>query len=143
MITTVQTPAAGDDFDGTTNLLGLVDFAALLAGSGMALTESPLIVPIITSISYSNNQTETLGINCFLKPAAAALGTTVRKTIRRPAADINGFNVDGCKIAVPRVVAGTPLVLDPWVLILITTGKTDLASLIVSFYIGPAEGCGC
>lgn len=140
MFTITQTPGAAVNFDGLTSGpagTGLIDFAEL------ELPVDPDWVPIITSVGYDNNAAEGIAIDCFLKPSAAALTTTLRKTIRRPAATINGFNIDGCRIPVPRRVEGTPLVLTPWVLILITGGKTAVGSFVVSFTMGPVPGCGC
>ncbi len=141
MLTVIQTPAAGTDFDGLTGGVtgtGLIDFSEL-----DELEEGPNIVPIITGISLDNNgNADTMLVNCFLKPAADALTTTRRKTIRRPALEISQFNIDGCKIYVPREVATFPLILTPWTLILITTGKTALASWVVSMTTGPIPGGG-
>ena len=104
MRTIIQTPAAGTDFDGTTDN-GLITFADLPLVGG---AEDQ--VPIIMNIALENTFTEALtSIDCFLKEASAGLTTTRRITILR-VLNQEGFSLAGCHIEVPRLVLDTPAV---------------------------------
>ncbi len=131
MRTSIQTRTTTDQFDGSAGQ-GLVDFADLPIPAGES------VVPIVTAIALENNGAEDIPtIDCFFKPAAASLSTTERITVRRltptSANGSQGFSLAGCRIPVPKASDGTP-----WVLVLVTTGKTLGASLVVSYESGRA-----
>ncbi len=130
MLTVIQTPAAaGTDFNGTAPLRGLVDFLDLpISGND----ERPIIQNV--ALKWTDGGALPSEINCFLQnPAGTA---TERLTIvRLTGADVTeGFSKLGCRIVVPVNATGVP-----WLLTLITTGKSVDASFIVSFSKGWAE----
>ena len=130
MQTVIQTPAAaGTDFNGTAPLQGLVDFLDLpISGND----ERPIIQNV--ALKWTDGGALPTTINCFLQnPAGSA---TERLTIvRLSGADVTeGFSKLGCRIVVPVNSSGVP-----WLLTLVTTGKSVNASFIVSFSKGFAE----
>lgn len=132
MLTRIQTLAAAIAFDGTAGQ-GLVDFLDVpLVG----LNDD--VVPVIVGVSYDNNIAESIGLNCFLKPAADSLTTTRRYVVFRSTSS-TGFGRMGCYIPVPRSIVGAAGFV-PWQLVLLSTGKTLEGSLIVSYRAGTAGG---
>ncbi len=127
MQTVIQTPAAGAQFTGLAGA-GLEDFLSLpISGND----ERPIIQNV--ALKWTDDAALPIAFDCFLQnPAGTA---TERITIIRliGANVTEGFSKAGCRIVVP-VTAGVP-----WLLTLVTVGKTVLASFIVSFSKGLAE----
>lgn len=142
MITIVQTPDAGTQFNGA-GTAGFIDFSQVPIPPGQ-----PDVVPIVTAIALENNAAEQIHlVDCFfVRPGETIATTTQRVTVRREA-DNEGFSLAGCRIPVPGVVvtespSAPPTVFTPWPLVLVTTGKTAVASFIVSFQLGKAINGG-
>lgn len=139
MITVIQTRTAALQFLGTAAGGGFVDFTDLPLPSN-----SPDIVPIITTIALENRRAESITtVDCFfVNPTEPIATTTERITVRDLNAGSEGFSLAGCRIPVPRFVAGVPGVFTPWPLILVTTGKGLIASFVVSYQLGKAVESG-
>lgn len=127
MRTLIQTVAGAAQFTGAGNA-GFLDFADL----GPLTRMDPQIHPIITNIAVENLFAEDLVLDCFLlAPGEDPATSTVRITIDRET--IAGFSKGGCRISVPCNAARLP-----WTLRLVTTGKTQSATLVVSYDLGSA-----
>ncbi len=128
MLTVIQTPAAGTDFTGVVGA-GLVDFLDLpISGND----ERPILQNV--ALKWTDGGALPTLINCYLQNPA---GTSTERIliVRLTGADITeGFSKAGCRIVVPVNSTGVP-----WLLELHTTGKSVLASFIVSFSKGWAE----
>lgn len=131
MLPIIQTPAAGVDFDGSVGN-GLVDFDASTVFGSM-LPARAAANAIIKSVSLENLFAEEIPFDCFLLAPGVGLGSTERITIQRTTGA--GFSFAGCGLEVPRDNLGVS-----WRLILITIGKTSLASFVVSVDMGPSTG---
>ena len=129
MITVVQTPLAGTDFDGTAGN-GLVDFLDLAIQGD---DERPILKNV--ALKWTDGGALPTEINCFLQlPGGTA--TERLLIIRLVGATLaEGFSNIGCRMVVPIIKSSGV----PWELTLITTGKAVLASFIASYAKGWAE----
>ena len=132
MITVITTLLGASDFDGLLSTTGLVDFDAIapISDSDQDLTY------IIDNLELRGDNATTFAYDCFLQRSGAT--ATQRYTIREETEV--GFSLLGCKIAVPKTfqITSTPNVrtVDPWQLLLTSSGKTVDASLLVTFHVG-------
>lgn len=134
MITSIQTLTGGTQFTGTVDA-GLVTFADLTIPE-----DSADLVAIVTTIALENRRAQSITtVDCFfVRPGETIATTTQRVTVVNLNAGSEGFSQAGCRIAVPGFVRGFPNVFTPWPLVLVTTGKTLIASFVVSYQLGKA-----
>jgi hypothetical protein len=135
MITVVQSVADAVQFDGTAGA-GLIDFMSFTAAA--AGWSDPTVFPVVQSITLHTSGSS-FSIDCFLKPDAEPITTRQRHTIVNPSTVAPGFSLVGCNVYVPRTIDGVPG-STPWNLVLISTGKTQTADLIVTFTAAPPSG---
>lgn len=117
----IQSVAGATQFDGTTGLLGFVNFGAFLVANNRSGARAKVL-----TISYNGTGGAAVQLDIFL--AATLASATTQRIILVSEADVTTKTL-ACGIIVPRV----PTTGLSWGLFCLTTGKTATAALVVDW----------
>lgn len=109
-----------------------VDFTDVLLPADYAL--NPDLAPVITTLFFDTGNTA-VTVGTLVVRLNHPGGVASASLLIRNLTDTVGFALDGCNIPVPvRASDGVP-----WVLEVVTTGKTATASLYIEYGLGTVE----